>query len=50
MIKLGVDALRISKDLGHASVAFTLNKYGHLFPEDLHVGADLLDKHLEGII
>lgn len=31
LIERGVDPLTISRRLGHASVAFTLDRYGHLF-------------------
>ena len=33
LIAAGVDALVISKRLGHASVSFTYDKYGHLMPK-----------------
>ena len=33
LIAAGQDALVISKRLGHASVSFTYDKYGHLMPE-----------------
>lgn len=33
LIAAGRDALVISRRLGHASVAFTLDKYGHLMPK-----------------
>ena len=37
LISANVDALTISRRLGHASVAFTLDRYGHLFDQ---AGAD----------
>lgn len=33
LIAAGQDALVISKRLGHASVSFTYDKYGHLMPK-----------------
>lgn len=33
LIEAGVDPLTISRRLGHASVTFTLDRYGHLFDE-----------------
>ena len=33
LIEAGVDSLTISRRLGHASVAFTLDRYGHLFEQ-----------------
>ena len=38
----GVDPKEISRRAGHASVAFTLDRYGHLLPEvDKQAGAKL---------
>ncbi|QJA43152.1 hypothetical protein [Phaeobacter phage MD18] len=34
LIADGVDIKKVSKWMGHHSVAFTLDQYGHLFPED----------------
>ncbi|MDP9441691.1 MAG: site-specific integrase [Actinomycetota bacterium] len=33
LIEAGVDPLTISRRIGHASVAFTLDRYGHLFDQ-----------------
>lgn len=33
LIAAGVDSLTISRRLGHASVSFTLDRYGHLMPD-----------------
>jgi len=33
LIAAGVDPLTISRRLGHASVSFTLDRYGHLMPD-----------------
>jgi integrase len=42
-IKSGANVLEVSRRAGHTSVSFTLDRYGHLFPEaDLAV-ADRLD-------
>jgi hypothetical protein len=35
--------------LGHASAAFTLTVYGHMFDEDLDALADALDSSSRGI-
>lgn len=47
LIEAGVDPLTISRRLGHASVAFTLDRYGHLFeqagPRAAAAAARLLD-------
>jgi integrase len=34
LIAAGVDVLKISRRLGHASASITLNVYGHLFQAD----------------
>ncbi len=33
--------------MGHATVAFTLDRYGHLMPGNEAEAADLLDTYLE---
>ncbi|MGH9005742.1 MAG: tyrosine-type recombinase/integrase, partial [Acidimicrobiia bacterium] len=33
LLKAGVNIKVVSRRLGHASVSFTLDRYGHLFPE-----------------
>ncbi len=43
LIAAGVDPLTISRRLGHASVAFTLDRYGHLFPSLEAALTDRLD-------
>lgn len=42
LIEEGVDALTISRRLGHASAAFTLDRYGHLFDQAGATAAELL--------
>lgn len=44
LIAVGVDPLTISRRLGHASVAFTLDRYGHLFAQS---GAEAATKVAE---
>ena len=46
MIAAGVNAKAVSTYMGHASVAFTLDRYGHLFPGAEDVAAELLDTYL----
>jgi integrase len=43
MILAGVNAKEISDSLGHSSVAFTLDVYGHLYPAQRQDAADALD-------
>ena len=43
MIAAGVNAKALSTFMGHASVAFTLDRYGHLFPGSEDEAAELLD-------
>jgi integrase len=44
MISAGASAKAIQTVLGHASVAFTLTVYGHMFDSDLDALADRLDQ------
>lgn len=48
LIEAGVDPLTISRRLGHASVAFTLDRYGHVFDHSgsraADAAAELLDR------
>jgi integrase len=46
MIAAGVNAKAVSTFMGHASVAFTLDRYGHLFPGAEDEAAGLLDTYL----
>jgi len=39
-----VDPSEISRRAGHSSVAFTYDRYGHLFPEADRTAADKLDR------
>jgi integrase len=43
LIAGGADAKKVSRQLGHASVQITLDRYTHLFPDDLDELADRLD-------
>lgn len=42
-----VNAKALSNYMGHATVAFTLDLYGHLMPGNEAEAADLLDTYLE---
>jgi len=46
-IAAGVNAKALSTYMGHASVAITLDRYGHLFPGNEQEAAGLLDAYLE---
>jgi integrase len=47
MIAAGVNAKALSTYMGHASVAFTLDRYGHLMPGNEDEAAGLMDAYLE---
>lgn len=42
----GVDVMALSRDLGHSSPSFTLNRYGHVFEQHRARSAPTLDKLL----
>ena len=46
MIAAGVNAKALSTYMGHASIAITLDRYGHLMPGNEEEAADLLDVYL----
>jgi hypothetical protein len=46
MIAAGVNAKAVSTFMGHASVAFTLDRYGYLFPGAESEAGGLLDNYL----
>lgn len=46
MIAAGVNAKALSTFMGHASIAITLDRYGHLFPRAESEAAGLLDAYL----
>jgi integrase len=46
LIAQGVHAKAIQEPLGHSSVAFTLQVYGHLFEESKRETADKMDSVL----
>jgi integrase len=48
MIAAGVREKPLSVFMGHASVAITMDRYGHLFPGAEQEGVDLLDQYLDG--
>ena len=45
-IKPATNAKEVSVRAGHSSVAFTLDRYGHLFEDREHEIPDRLDAHL----
>jgi integrase len=47
MIAAGVNAKAVSTYMGHASVGFTLDRYGHLFPGAEGEAEGLLDTYLQ---
>jgi integrase len=47
MIAAGVNVKALSAFMGHASVAFTLDRYGHLFPGAESAAGGLLDTYLD---
>jgi hypothetical protein len=47
MIAAGVNAKVLSTFMGHATVAITLDRYGHLMPGSEAEAAALLDPHVE---
>ena len=47
LISANIDALTISRRLGHASVAFTLDRYGHLFDQAGAGAADAVMRLLD---
>jgi integrase len=47
MIAAGVNVKALSRFMGHASVAFTLDRYGHLFPGAENEAGGLLDTYLD---
>jgi integrase len=42
-ISAGANVKVVQKLLGHKSAVLTLDRYGHLFPDDLHAVADAFD-------
>ena len=47
-IKVGTIIKVVQKLLGHKSAVLTLDRYGHLFPDDLDVVATAFDSAAEG--
>ena len=47
MIAADVNAKALSTYMGHAKVAITLDRYGHLMPGNEAEAAELLDTYLE---
>jgi hypothetical protein len=48
MISAGATPKAVQSVMGHASAAFTLTVYGHLFDADLDALAERLDGHKDG--
>ncbi len=47
MIAAGVNAKALSTYMGHANIAVTLDRYGHLMPGNEGEAAKLLDVYLD---
>ena len=47
MIAAGVNAKTISSYMGHANIAITIDRYGHLMPGAEHQAAAMLDAYLD---
>jgi integrase len=45
-IAAGVNAKALSVYIGHANIAITLDRYGHLMPDNEEEAASLLDTYL----
>jgi integrase len=48
-ISEGANVKVVQKLLGHKSAVLTLDKYGHLFPDDLDAVADAFDSAADGL-
>jgi integrase len=48
MIAAGVNVKALSTFMGHAKIAITLDRYGHLLPGSEDEAAELLDTYLDG--
>ncbi len=48
MIAAGANAKALSTYLGHATIAITMDRYGHLMPGNEAEAAELLDAFLTG--
>jgi integrase len=49
MIAAGVNAKALSTYMGHANIATTIDKYGHLMPGNEAEAAGLLDAYLDRV-
>ena len=47
MIAAGVNAKALSTYMGHANIAITMDRYGHVMPGSESEAAGLLDAYLE---
>jgi integrase len=47
MIAAGVNAKSLSTYMGHANIAITMDRYGHLMPGNEQEAAGLLDGYLD---
>ena len=45
-IAAGIGVLEVSRLAGHTSTSFTLDRYGHLFPQSERQSAAKLDRYL----
>jgi integrase len=48
MIAAGVNAKALSTCIGHANIAITMNRFGHLMPGNERDAAGLADAYLGG--
>jgi integrase len=48
LIQRGIHPLSISRHLGHSSIQITMDRYGHIFPDDQDKLARALDAMYEG--
>ncbi len=49
MIAAGVNTKALSTYIGHASIAITMDRYGHLMPGSEAEAAERLDAYLKGV-
>jgi hypothetical protein len=47
MIAAGMEIFALSRRLGHESVTTTMDRYSHILPDALFIGANIAQKALE---
>jgi integrase len=50
MIAAGVNVKALSTYLGHSSIQITLDRYGHLMPDNEMEAVGLVDTYLERVV